>query len=60
MKIIVHLPNTKQGMSELARKTAQLHAEAVSGFAAKLNCPQSQKLELVAAVINTAKTAHFF
>jgi len=57
VKIIVHLPDTEQGMSELTRKAAQLHAEAISGYVAKLNCPQTQKLELVDAVVDIVKKA---
>ena len=51
IKIIVHYPQTQQGKQELA----DVHADAVVSTINKLDCPLKQKLDLLQAVIDTAR-----
>ncbi len=53
--MIVHYPKTEEGKDELARRVATVHAESVIAKLNRLNCPTKQKLELIDAVIDTAK-----
>lgn len=54
--VIVHYPKTEAGKEELARRVSDVHATAVNQRLKSLNCPTSQKLELLDAVIKTKKT----
>jgi len=56
VNLIVYYPKTKEGKEELARRVSDVHAVAVTQRIKALNCPTSQKLELLDAVIKTAKT----
>ncbi len=53
--VIVYCPKTEEGKRELARRVADVHADVVHQAIQKLNCPPAQKLELLDAVIATAK-----
>lgn len=55
INIIVHYPKTEAGMAELARRVAEVHADAVNYKLKQINCPTKQKLELLDAVIHTVK-----
>lgn len=55
INIIVHYPKTEAGMAELARRVAEVHADAVNYKLKQLNCPTKQKLDLLDAVIHTVK-----
>ena len=55
INIIVHYPKTEEGMAELARRVAEVHADAVNYKLKQLNCPTKQKLDLLDAVIHTVK-----
>jgi len=55
INIVVHYPKTEQGMAELARRVAEVHADAVDYKLKRLNCPTSQKIALLEAVIQTVK-----
>ena len=55
IKIIVHYPQTQQGMQELAQRLADVHADAVVSAINKLDCPLKQKLDLLQAVIDTTR-----
>lgn len=55
INIIVYYPKTKEGMEELARRVADVHADAVNYKLKHLKCPTKQKLELLDAVIHTVK-----
>ena len=52
---IVYYPKTEEGKEELARRVADVHAAAVNQRLKSLNCPTSQKLALLDAVIETRK-----
>lgn len=53
--MIVHYPKTEEGKLELARRVSDVHADMVHQTIQRLNCPSEQKLELLDAVIATAK-----
>ena len=55
VNVIVHYPKTEAGKEALARRVADVHATSVTQRLKALNCPTSQKLELLDAVIETVK-----
>lgn len=55
INLIVYYPKNKEGKEELARRVSDIHAAAVNQRLKSLNCPTNQKLDLLDAVIETAK-----
>lgn len=55
INVIVHYPTTEEGKRELARRVTSVQADFVTDTICKLNCPTSQKLALLNAVIDAAK-----
>jgi hypothetical protein len=55
INLIVNFPNTKEGQIDLANRVSDVHASVVVQQIKSLNCPVSQKLELLDAIIKTAK-----
>ena len=55
INLIVYYPKTEEGQVELAKRVSDVHAAAVTQRIKSLNCPTSQKLELLDAVIETVK-----
>lgn len=55
VNMIVYYPQTEKGKEELARRVAEVHADAVVRRLKSLNCPTRQKLELLDAVMDTAR-----
>ena len=55
IQITVHQPGTSEGRSELAKRIADIHADAVLHCLRALNCPSAQKLALLDAVIASCK-----
>ena len=55
INVIVYYPKTEEGKEELARRVSDVHAAAVNQRLKSLNCPTSQKQELLDAVIETVK-----
>ena len=55
INLIVYYPKTEEGKEELTKRVADVHATAVAQRLKSLNCPTSQKLELLDAVIESAK-----
>lgn len=53
--VIVYYPGTEAGKEALARRVSDVHAAAVNQRLKSLNCPTSQKLALLDAVIETKK-----
>jgi len=53
--LIVYYPKTEEGRIALAKRMSDVHAAAVTQRIKALNCPTSQKLALLEAVIETAK-----
>ena len=50
MKVIIHYPKTEQGLRELQKRIALIHAEAVEQYLNKLPCSNQQKISLLKAV----------
>ena len=55
VNVIVYYPKSEEGKEERARRVADVHAAAVNQRLKSLNCPTSQKLALLDAVIETRK-----
>lgn len=55
INVTVHYPTTEEGKKELARRVASVQADFVTDTICKLNCPTSQKLALLNAVIESAQ-----
>ena len=55
INVIVHYPKTEQGKRELAERVADIHADMVNQYIKKQNHPSDQKVELLDAVIASAK-----
>ena len=55
INVILHFPTTEEGKEALARRVSDIHAAAVIQRIKELNCPTQQKLDLLDAVIITAK-----
>ena len=55
INLIVYYPKTEEGQMELAKRVSDVHATVVTQRIKSLNCPTSQKLELLDAVIETVK-----
>ncbi len=55
IKIILYSPKADVGKHELAKRVAQIHADAVTMRIKSLRCPTEQKLRLLDTVIETAK-----
>jgi hypothetical protein len=53
LKIVVHYPKTPEKQAEFDVLVAKFHAEYVSQYVEKLNCPTDQKLKLLDAVAQT-------
>lgn len=55
INVIVYFPKTQEGQEELEKRVAEVHTSAVTQQIKHLTCPTSQKLDLLDAVIETAK-----
>ncbi|MBR2929065.1 MAG: hypothetical protein IKC24_07910 [Oscillospiraceae bacterium] len=55
INLIVYHPKNEEAQMELAKRVSEVHAAAVTQRIKSLNCPTSQKLALLDAVIETAK-----
>jgi hypothetical protein len=53
MEVITHYPSTPEGVAELDRRVAQLHAQMVANSINRLHCPPGQKLKLIDAIRET-------
>jgi hypothetical protein len=58
INLTVYYPKTKDGQAELAERVSELHTTAVTQQLQALNCPASQKLEILDALIKTVKEKH--
>lgn len=50
MKIVVHPPQSREGLCELRKRMAAVHAEAILRYIANLPCPKQQKLQLLSSI----------
>lgn len=55
LKVIVHPPRSPEGIRDLQKRVAVIHAEAVLKYLTKLPCPKEQKMELVSSIQNSFK-----
>ena len=55
VNLIVYSPGTEGGRLELAKRVSDVHAATIIQRIKSLNCPTSQKLELLDGVIDTVK-----
>lgn len=55
MKVIIHPPTTPEGLLDLQKKVAVVHAKAVLKYIEKLPCPKEQKMQLVSSIQNSFK-----
>ena len=55
INVILHLPSSQEGKNELAQRIASVHADAVLHQIKKMDCPSSQKTELLDSIILEAK-----
>ena len=55
VNIVMYFPTSEKGKTGLARRVSDVHASAVNQKLKSLNCPTSQKLALLDAVIETVK-----
>lgn len=55
LQVIVHPPKTLEGLRDLQKRVAIIHAEAVLKYLTKLPCPKEQKIELVSSIQNSFK-----
>lgn len=53
MDFIVHYPENEDQRSELQRRVAAVHAEAVGSYLQNLPCPAEQKKEILKLLIST-------
>lgn len=57
INVIIYYPRAEENKLELATRVAQIHADTVTMRIKNLRCPAKQKLQLLDAVIITAKQA---
>lgn len=55
VNVILYYPKTETGKEELARRVSDVHAAVVARQIKALHCPTAQKLQLLDAVIETAR-----
>ena len=55
VNIIIYYPKSEKGKNDLAQCVSDVHASAVNQRLKSLDCPTGQKLDLLDAVIKTAK-----
>jgi hypothetical protein len=55
LKVIVHPPRSPEGLRDLQKRVAAVHAEAVLKYITKLSCPKEQKMQLVSSIQNSVK-----
>ena len=57
IEIVRHFPETEEGMQELRKRVAIVHAQAILNGIRKLPIPTDQKVKLLDAVIEDQKAA---
>ena len=48
MEVIIHLPRSKEGQEELAKRVATVHAQLIYNYISRLECSTEQKVALLA------------
>ena len=54
INIVVHRPDSDKGERALARRAAEIHADAVEHMIQRMDCPTEQKKQLLDAIIKDA------
>ena len=47
MEVIIHLPRSKEGQEELAKRVATVHAQLIYNYISRLECSTEQKVALL-------------
>lgn len=47
MKIVVHYPESENGKAELAKKVAEIHAQAIADYVSKLDLTGDEKISII-------------
>ena len=47
---IIHLPRSKEGQEELAKRVATVHAQLIYNYISRLECSTEQKVALLDAI----------
>ena len=50
MGVIIHLPRSKEGQEELAKRVATVHAQLIYNYISRLECSTEQKVALLDAI----------
>ena len=50
MEVIIHLPHSKEGQDELAKRVATVHAQLIYNYISRLECSTEQKVALLDAI----------
>ena len=50
MEVIIHLPRSKEGQEELAKRVATAHAQLIYNYTSRLECSTEQKVALLDAI----------
>lgn len=50
MEVIIHLPRSKEGQEELAKRVATVHAQLIYNYISRLECSSEQKVALLDAI----------
>ena len=50
MEVIIHLPRSKEGQEELAKRVATVHAQLIYNYISRLACSTEQKVALLDAI----------
>ena len=50
MEVIIHLPRSKEGQEELAKRVATVHAQLIYNYISRLECSTEQKVALLDAI----------
>lgn len=54
--LVIHPPVTEAGKQQLAKQVARIHAESVYICIRQLNCPNSQKMQLLNTIITSVQS----
>ena len=55
VKVLLYRPTSEEGKQQLSKSVAEMHSNAVNARIKELNCPTTQKLQLLDAIVATAK-----
>lgn len=56
IQVVVHYPKTEEGMRQLSQRVAEAHADAVIHKINGTRCSVKERITLMRAVTNAAKT----